>query len=556
MSKKINLDDFFKELADKHQEQYDPKDWLDCQARLRVNKILSQSSIHSRLKLMAYTVSIILLFNVISTDNQYLITSFNLLANQNLKIPPDVSSESSSKNLSNPNNIKQQKLITPKSDLNETNFTTNNSIVNFNNKPANKPSQTPTLALDKNTYVLSEKDKLPNISESIADLNGKGIKETPNPFSNLPTVALPVLNQDEKPLQEKVWQIGLIHPLNTNGKKVDLNVVNRNSINLLLGMSAGLKGWEISGMGNYEQKFMQGSQFAGIFNACMNDVKGNQIAGLLNFAGNQLKGIQIAGLANLAGMKSNKSQELNANDNKFTAQIATLTNVDLHNPQDLQVSLVSNVANEVQGAQISPGINIANHVKGIQWSMTVNVAKKVDGVQLGILNVADSVNGVPIGLLSIVRKNGLQRLEVWTGETFQTNFGYKIGVHKFYNIFALSSQYSGTGFRWGLGYGIGTQLNLKNSSFVNLDLIAYHINEKIRFTRELNLLSQFRVNFNHRFGQKVNFFAGPTLNTLFSDFRNNDNSIGSRVAPWVLYTDNAGTTKVKMWVGFNFGMSF
>lgn len=546
MSKKIDLDSWLKELANKYQEPYNPADWHDCQARMRAQKVLNQLSFTAKLRAVAYATGIILLFNWISTDNQYFIEKMTPLTHRAVKIPRETIKQPPTPLPSEHKNIKLKNFQT---ELNETLFTTDKNNLETKKQQANN-------------LIINNLDNYKDIQETwpsnkfnsntpinIASINSVELQETSNPFLVNFKPELLKIEPNEEPLKEKEWQIGLID------KATELTVINRNSINLMLGMSAGLKGLEVSGIGNYEQQFVQGTQFAGIFNACMNDVKGSQVAGLLNYSGSKMQGVQIAGLANLAGMRPS-SQNIIPQTKKFTAQIAALSNIDLQNPQDLQISAVANVANEVKGIQVSPGVNIAKQVKGIQWSMLLNIAEKVDGVQLGLLNVADSVTGVPIGFLSIVRKNGLQRLEVWTGETFQTNFGYKIGVEKFYNIFALSSQYSGTGFRWGLGYGIGTQLNLQNSSFINLDLIAYHINEKIRFTRELNLLSQFRVNFNHRFGQKVNFFAGPTLNTLFSDFRNSDNSIGSRVAPWVLYTDNAGTTKVKMWIGFNFGMSF
>ncbi|NJO02426.1 MAG: hypothetical protein HC880_12725 [Bacteroidia bacterium] len=213
-----------------------------------------------------------------------------------------------------------------------------------------------------------------------------------------------------------------------------------------------------------------------------------------------------------------------------------------------------NIAREVQGLQISGGINVAEEVEGVQVGGLVNVAKRVKGFQIGLINITDSIKGVPIGLLSFVEQNGYRHLEFWGGETLHSNIGIKIGVKKFYNMLAVGTNYAGQNFRWGIGYGIGTQMDLNPRSFLNIELLSYHINESESFTKQLNLLNQLRFNLGKQVGNHFGLFVGPSINVLVSNFKNDNNTVGSRIAPWTFYQGSIEGTSVRMWLGFNFGM--
>ncbi|MCU0445912.1 MAG: hypothetical protein MUE85_13455 [Microscillaceae bacterium] len=577
MSKKVDLDDLFREITNQHEEAYNPDDWQDMKGRLRALARTQASPWRKYSYRAALAVALILglpaahklldenrLSKTQATDNQ-IVNQFN---NANLSA-----------------NDKNPTILNLESN-------TNNSTNNFQNLPADQDGQSwvnksgnsnPLQTIPKKSQYWAEfvenPDFLPykeniekstsenppnkTLGEAVAVLPSIGIADTQleasgnlwqnasaqDFMSQKPSTAYPMRN----------WQVSLLPRYSTN-KQYAPQMANRNSINVLVGKAAGLNGKEIAGIGNIETDYVKGAQIAGVFNTARQSVQGVQIAGVANLTGEKLQGAQIAGFVNFAGLKKANEKNYYPSQNltkaKFSSQFSGLLNFDLHNTQDMQVSLVSNFAKKIDGIQAGGFLNVAEDVRGVQFSTGVNVAKRVRGVQIGLVNVADTVQGVPIGLLSIVRKNGYQTLEMWTSESFYYNFGYKIGVRKFYNIFALSSQLDGINSRWGIGYGFGTQINYTASSAVNIDLIGFHIGEKLRFTRELNLLTQLRLNLNKRLWNRNNVFVGPVLNTLFSDYRNADNSIGSRIAPWVLWQDNVGFTKIKMWVGFNFGLSF
>ncbi|MEO1654328.1 MAG: hypothetical protein AAFU64_12355, partial [Bacteroidota bacterium] len=359
----------------------------------------------------------------------------------------------------------------------------------------------------------------------------------------------------------KKYQISFVAPLGNQGLK-GLQQEHQYSLNVLVGKSAALKGLEVGGLGNIESDYVEGAQFAGLFNLVGGNQKGLQAAGLFNVVGKTTQGSQLAGLINLAGVDLRKKQKDSLPvvhpKSRFSSQLAGFINADLQNKQNLQVAGFMNVAQEVEGVQASGFMNVSERVKGTQISGFLNLAQYVEGSQVGLFNVSDSIKGVPIGLLSIVRKNGFRHMEFWGNEAFHANLGLKIGVRQFYNIFVLGSNYTPNSFRWGLGYGFGTQLNLRPQTFMNVDLIAYHVNEDRKVTRVLNLLNTLKVTIGRRIGRHFSIFGGPSFNALVSDFKNSDNSIGSQIAPWTFYETSSQRrgTNVKLWFGVNLGVRF
>jgi len=87
----------------------------------------------------------------------------------------------------------------------------------------------------------------------------------------------------------------------------------------------------------------------------------------------------------------------------------------------------------------------------------LNISPYVKGQQIGLINYAIQTKHTPIGLFSFV-KDGFNRIEVSGGESLFTNFGFKLGVRKFYNIIQFGYRF--TNDTWSLGYGIGTGLKV------------------------------------------------------------------------------------------------
>jgi hypothetical protein len=385
---------------------------------------------------------------------------------------------------------------------------------------------------------------------------------------------------DTDDYERRPFHIGIIYPISSNGTAAG-KYVNKTSLHLLAGYSAGLEGFEASGFGNIENDFVNGAQFAGFFNIVKNEVHGAQFAGFTNLTAGYVKGAQFAGYVNVVA------------DSVEAGQFAGFVNVNTGKTKGVQAAgFVNEVTNDIHAAQLAGFVNYAHNVKGVQLagfvnlamgdvngfqgSGFVNVAQNVKGVQLSIINIADSIDGVPIGLLSIVRKNGYRRVEVWSSETLQANVAFKTGVEKFYNIFAFGMQYAGEEFRWGGGYGIGTNFYSGKVFSMNLDLLSFYIqeeDEKYRteniinndgetltiYDSDVNLLNYLRLGLNFQLANHLSIFVAPTFNVMVSEVKNIETGeIGSNLPPsWTVYDktfDNR--TNVKMWPGFNAGLRF
>ncbi len=246
------------------------------------------------------------------------------------------------------------------------------------------------------------------------------------------------------------FQISFVSPLGTNGLE-GKNVVNNLSFNMIGGYAAGLHGLEFGGVYNIERAYVKGMQFAGIANIVGEEVDGIQFAGFTNISSGTVDGAQFSGFANI--------------NRGYTkgVQFAGFANIIADRADALQFAGFCNVVKgDVKGVQVAGFTNITGgDVDGLQISGFFNRARNLKGMQIGVINVCESVeDGVAIGLLSFV-KNGLRQVEISGNEALNTVVAYKTGTEQFYNILAIGAQYMGDTFRWGVGYGVGTQFNMK-----------------------------------------------------------------------------------------------
>lgn len=140
----------------------------------------------------------------------------------------------------------------------------------------------------------------------------------------------------------RAYQFSVLPAIGTHGR-LNSQVTNHVSINLLGGYSGGTDGVEVGTLFNLTKRHVRGVQIAGLFNIVGGKIKGTQISGLYNESGDTTRGLQISGLINVAR-----------------------------------------------------GV-----VKGIQIAGLVNKASRVQGVQIGLINITGSQEGSSIGLINI-----------------------------------------------------------------------------------------------------------------------------------------------------------
>jgi len=340
------------------------------------------------------------------------------------------------------------------------------------------------------------------------------------------------------------FQLSFISPLSTNGiesPKIDNTV----SINLLAGVNGGVKAFEIGGIMNWNQGSVQGLQMAGITNIVRGSMTGLQVGGIYNFSQESQSGVQIGGIAN-STMKQSVGLTLagiaNYQSGAKGVSMAGITNVNFGKSSGLQVAGIANV-------------NLGS-VTGLQLAGIYNYVSTLNGAQIGFVNYSDSVSkGIPIGFISIVRKNGYRKLEFESNETFYGNLTFKTGVRRFYNIFSIGGRPGKTGY-WGPGYGIGSAWDVNPKVGMNIDLIAYHVNEGESWTNELNLMNRLKLNLSYRISPRLELIGGPVYVVSVSQITDAEGNVigGGYLPTWTLSDKVHGSTRVSSYLGFNIGL--
>ncbi|RXK80895.1 STN and carboxypeptidase regulatory-like domain-containing protein [Filimonas effusa] len=284
------------------------------------------------------------------------------------------------------------------------------------------------------------------------------------------------------------YQVSLIPGFGTHGK-LSSQVVNKASMNVIGGYTAGIDGFEVAGLFNINEKSAKYVQMAGLFNVVGANAEGLQMAGVYNHVQDSVKGWQFSGVNNtvvsaLKGLQAGGVYN-HVGGNMSGIQIAGVANNNRENTEGFQISGVANmVAGSFKGFQAAGVSNyagdsasglqlagVANVVhstmNGIQVSFFVNYARHVRGSQIGFINICDSVSGYSIGFINIVKK-GYHKLTVSTTDVLDFNLSYKSGNRKLYSIITAGANIGGNRKTYGFGYGFGNETRLtKKLSLIN-----------------------------------------------------------------------------------------
>jgi hypothetical protein len=325
-------------------------------------------------------------------------------------------------------------------------------------------------------------------------------------------------------------QVTFVPPLSVDTDPRGEEPVNF-SLNVLGGSNSSVQGVEVGGLVNVTTDEMKGFQAAGLANVVGNRVDGFQAAGLVNVVGHDSRGFQAAGLVNVAG-------------EGIHGQAGGLANI-ARGPVQAQAAGLFNVAQDVNGAQISGLFNVARNARG---------------VQIGLFNYADSTSAVPIGLISVARRGGYHSLEIGVEDAIDFNLNVRLGVRSFYNILHVGLDKEGE--NWSLGYGIGTSIWLAARNYLQFELMSRQVNEGEPWTRELNLLTQFKMSYDFALGKNLRFAIGPSFNVATSRRYNDETGVyGTDISRYTMfehtYNDGYRTPiNVKYWVGIQAGIRF
>lgn len=365
-------------------------------------------------------------------------------------------------------------------------------------------------------------------------------------------------------------QVSFIPSWGTN-RLINGLVTNKYSLNIIAGYSANINGIEIGAVANIIRQEMNGVQIGGALNVVGEDVNGLQVAGAVNTnlgdmdgvqvagAVNRVKGdingLQISGAINTAAVKSADSLSLKG----WNGQVSG--GINLHGGEriNLQVSGAYNQANSVDGLQLSGAVNyVKGTVNGLQMAGLYNHTYKLRGIQFGLINHADTIeNGFPIGLVNIIR-NGYQKWEISTDETFYVNAAYKTGGKNLYSFLKI-----GAGKYLNAAYGIGYTTNPQRKISVNLDLSGSALfNTDSDYDVFAGDIWRAQLGFNFKVSNKILITTGPSFNFCSPDKEQKqvvNNSLSSSSSPYFgnYHLDKAvSTLDNQFWFGWQFGVRF
>jgi hypothetical protein len=353
------------------------------------------------------------------------------------------------------------------------------------------------------------------------------------------------------PFQASVWP-----GLSSHGI-LSSQIVNKGSLNIFGGYTAGVDGVEIAGLFNINKKDVktfqtagllnivggkvQGFQAAGTFNVVMDSVVGSQVAGVLNITQGQFKGAQTAGVTNITFK------------NHSGPQIAGVNNFVLGDVKGPQIAGVLNTAwKSVDGTQIAGVANITlKDVNGVQISGVVNFARKMKGTQVGLINVADTSSGYSIGLLNLIRK-GYHKISVSNNEILNTNIAVKTGNANFYTSLIAGANFSNTSKAYSVGIGIGHDF-IFNPKFS----LALELNEQALFLGSrsgISALYKLQPLIQYQFYKGITLFSGPVFSVYDGRGASSAEGYKSQIAP--AYAKKFFNIDVQRWFGYTLGITF
>lgn len=328
---------------------------------------------------------------------------------------------------------------------------------------------------------------------------------------------------------------GIAYPISTHGKDAS-NITNKFSLHLLTANSAGVDGFEATGVLSNVKGNVEGMQLAGIANITEGNVKGIQGTWGLNFTKGNVKGLQCSGVMNIAEK----------------------------NVKGFQGAGCANIADSIKGFQGSGFINIANEVKGVQWSSFINYAKNVKGTQIsGFINIADS-SDYPVGLVNII-KNGKKTLNVSTNMQNDIMLSFKSGGRKLFGIVGLGYNPFYKELEFSAHVGMGYHIPVTQKFTIDIEGIAlgylskddmdeadhkhnHHKNDSLgAASAMLNIVFDYQP-FKH-FG----ITAGPTLQYMFTKNKSKYDCIDNTL--W--HKENLDKNRFQsLWAGFTAGVYY
>lgn len=304
--------------------------------------------------------------------------------------------------------------------------------------------------------------------------------------------------------------VSLFYPLSTNGKKAP-EITNGFSLNILQGISKNENNFSMSGIAGIVKNDASGFHISGVYHQVGNQLHGVQMSGIANYTRHTVKGLQLAGAVNVTETAGSQVSGL-VNTAKKVSGVQISGLVNLTDTVGSQISGLINTAKKINGVQIGSVWNQADEVNS-QVSGLVNRAKKVKGVQVGLINLADS-SDYAIGLVNII-KNGERNLSASYDETGSALLSFRSGGKVLYGILGVgyNTKFSSDNI-FAAEAGIGAKVLTRDYFTLRTEIVSQTLS---RLKGDSYNKASLRVLPAVKLGDKLEIFAGPSLNFIFMD---------------------------------------
>ncbi len=291
---------------------------------------------------------------------------------------------------------------------------------------------------------------------------------------------------------KRPFQVSLTPGLSSHGM-FSPQVVNKFSLNIAGGYTAGVNGFEFGGLFNINKMDAKYVQLATVFNLVGGKVTGIQVAGVLNRALDTVRGIQAAGFINKA----------------------------------------------------------ENTVEGLQIASLNNSAHKLKGLQIGLVNAADTSSGASIGLVNIIG-NGFYKVSLTANDVTNTNVSLKTGTHNFYSTLLIGTNISPGNKLHSFGLGIGHDFMLSNNFYVSAEAAYQFAYTGLWDDRWF----QAKMLLNVQLSKHISLMAGPVFNSYnhSGSFHLDGYKNITRIPDYPERADAGHQTR--NWIGWEAGLAF
>jgi len=336
------------------------------------------------------------------------------------------------------------------------------------------------------------------------------------------------------------FQASLTPGLSTHGI-MSSQVINKVSLNILGGYTAGTDGIEVAGMFNITKGNVKKLQIAGVFNDVGGSVDGVQVGGVLNDVHTNTKGVQVAGLLNHVRKKAEG------------VQVGGFANVVSKDMKGIQIAGFGNLTSKnLNGMQIAGFGNMTSQkMKGTQIAGFFNYAKEMDGLQIGIVNISGRSDGYSLGLINYVH-HGYHKLSFSTNEAINANASFKMGNANLYNIILVGKNFADSANVETAGLGFGHDFILSNRFSVAAEITSQYL--YLGNWDYSNFLHRFQTNLQIQLIKGVSIFGGPVYSIYSSDAPEGSSGRGYKqnIAP---AKHDYISKRAKGWIGWNLGIT-